>query len=584
MLVPLTLRPGIDKESTRYGAEGGWVDGDKVRFWMGSPQAIYGWEDIGSGASTVGICRGLFAYEDLSGNVYVAVGTSQRWYIWSGGVFYDVTPFRKSDIVSNPFTTTAGSNTVVITDIAHGAQTGDVVNVSNADSVGGVTIGGDFTVTRIDPVTLSVQVPQTATLSQTGGGANVNLSFYINVGLESGSAGVGYSVGPYGVAGYGTSRAGAPRAFRSVRLWSFDDFGQDVIGAYAGGPLYYFSTAAGLQSKAQQISQGPSSCEMLLVGKPDRHVIAYGADGDPMLVRWTSAGLYTDWTATQSNDAGSQRLQGGSRIVGAVQGEAGILVWTDTGLIQQSFIGFPYAFGFKEISSGCGLVAMKAAVIHNSIAYWMGVDNFYLYDGRVQPIPCPVRRYVFQDINLAQRAKFHAGVCRPFNEIWFFYCSAGSNEIDRYVSVSITDGTWHIGNMPRTAYVDGKSLLVPIATDPDGFLYKHETGTTANGAPLASRLTSAQMDFGEGDRFVFFDKIVPDFDFDGDADTATIAANIYNYPDASRFSTRGPYTITPTTAKISTRGRARTVDWTIQASNWWRLGKLRVNYQPDGSR
>lgn len=586
MLVPLQLKPGINTDITRYAGENAYIDGNLCRFFQGLWQTIDGWESL-SQQQFQGLVRGMLPYEGLDGTIYLIAGSDQRLGLFTGGVIFDVTPLRRSSISSDPFATLAGSSVVIVTDPAHDSVTGDIVNITNTAPVGGISISGDFVVTFISATQYSITVPdQTATLSTTGGGPSVNLNYYIEVGATSGSGGTGFGTGPYGDGTFGTPRGqNTPRSTRAVRTWTFDNWGQDAMCNYAGGPIFIKRTSDGNSGRATQIPNAPLNAECILVAMPQRQLIAFGAESggvvDPMLIRWSDSEDFTVWTATNLNEAGSFRIQGGARIVRALHGNQEILVFTDTHLHSMQFLGFPLVFGFTQLGEGCGLIAQNAAVTYNGIAYWFGVDNFYTYDGRIQVMDCPVRRRVFNDINLGQRAKFHAGFNKSYNEVWFYYCSAASDEIDRYVAVSVVDGTWHVGQLQRTSYVDGQSFNAPLACDASGNLFQHETGTTAAGLPLAWSMSTGLFEFGEGDRFMFVDKIIPDF-FLADGDSVTMTLDFFNYPNSP--PTSQAFTFTNQSTFQSLRKRCRAAQVVFSGTVPCRMGKPRLNIQPDGSR
>lgn len=584
MLIPLQLQPGINKEQTDTVNEGTFVDGNRIRFWQGMPESIGGWVKASDDKFT-GICRGMLVYEDTVGNISVAIGTHRKLEIWRGGRFFDITPLRRELTISNPFTTVAGSSIVTVDDNSHGANAGDIVVIGNSNAVGGVTVQGNYEILTATSDSYTIDVGTLASASTTGGGSSVDIGYYINIGAVAGGAGTGFGVGTYGRGTFGTPRTNQARNTRILRSWSFDAWGEDLVANFVGGPIFLHDTSNGTGNRAQQLPNAPKQSETILVSD-SRQIIAYGAESggiqDRMLVRWCDINNYNIWAASLGNSAGSYRLQGGSRLMAAVKARGDILVFSDTHLHLQHFSGAPYIYTFTGIGENGNLIASKAVAVLNNVTYWMGQKNFMVFDGRISTLPSPVQKYVYDNINKAHRGKIFAAVNADFNEVMFFYPDLTSVEPNRYVSINTVDGTWSIGEMSRTSWIGGRGLGFPVAVDSQGYMYYQEFGDKADGAPLISSVKSAYIDLGEGDRFLFWDKIIPDFKL---ADGASVSIKVYmrKYPNKTA-RTKGPFNVTNTTEKISSRGRGRQVAVEIISSSKWRMGKPRFDVQPDGNQ
>jgi hypothetical protein len=505
-LVSITLRPGINRQITPTLNEGGFSDGDRVRFPYGVPEAIGGWQKAYP-SKINGICRGLHAWSTLLNERLLSVGTHLGLYIGKGGVLYDITPA----------TFTPGTSNVI--------------------------------------------------------------------------GGTGYGVGPYGKGGYGTARIPLTTFGFYATDWSLDNWGEELVGAPRGGPIYNWKPVSGVTTKATEIPGAPASTKSLLVGMPERHLIALGAEVsgrlDPMLVRWSDVEDYTSWTASALNSAGSFSLQDGSEIISAQRSAQQILIWTDTSLISMRFIGLPFVYSFNTLGTNCGLCGPRAANVLNGTAFWRGRRSFYLYNGAVQTIPCDVYDECFVDVNEAQIGKTWCGVNSQFGEVTWFFPSKGSAENDKYATFStnprLSEGQrWTVGDIPRTAWLDADIFAAPIAASPDGYLYYHETGQTADGAPLNSFVETGVFDIGDGDSIPFLDQIIPDFE--GTQIAITIKAQ--NYPGIS-VRTKGPFLVTPTTRYLSPRLRGRQISLRFDCTHingFWRGGKNRVRLEEDGKR
>jgi hypothetical protein len=397
----------------------------------------------------------------------------------------------------------------------------------------------------------------------------------------------------WGTSTWGAGTWGTPRSTSSVilapRVWSLDTFGEDLVATYEESKIYTWDFSGGTTTRATAITNAPIQNTLVLVSNPDRHLVAFGThDGtssDALLVRWSSQENKTDWTATSTNTAGSQRLSGGSKIVGAKRAQGQVLVWTDTDLHSMQFTGPPFTFGFQQIASQCGAAGPNSMVVSNSVAYWIGQHNFYMYDGSVKPIESPVRRFVLDDLNLNQRSKITAGLNQEFHEVWWFYPSASSSENDKYVTYNYAEGSWAIGTLNRTAWIDREVYNLPIGIKSTGQVYDHETGDSDDGAAIAAHIQSADFDLAEGDELFLLTEFIPDITQGGGTVDLKIEGRLYPNDTATAF---GPYTITATTEKLDLRIRARQMNIRIESDtatgDRWRIGLPRINIQPDGRR
>lgn len=618
----LFLKPGIDKQNTEYGAEGGWIDGDYIRFRYGLPEKLGGWTNFSSSVNyLVGMPSEVFTWNDLQGSPYVMVGTNRKLYVFSGGTWVDITPIRSTTAAGDvTFAATNGSNIVTVTDAGHGAIAGDFVTFSGAVSLGGnitaALLNAEFQIqTVVNASTYRIQVGATANSSDSGnGGAAVVGQYQISVGSDVSYFDYGWGTGTWGLSTWGTPRPPSAGVTLYSRVWQLDNFGEDVICQLVDGGVYLWDTSAGLaNNRATAIAGAPTKSKYVLVSTPDRHLVCFGTETtigtpssqDPMFVRFSNQEDISTFTESVTNTAGGQRLTDGSTIVSAIRSRGQILIFTDTSIHGMQYVGPPYTFGFTQLGANCGCIGPHAAVDVNGLAFWMGTEAFYLFDGTVKKMPCTVQDYVFKDINLTQGTKTFAGVNSQFNEVTWWYCSFTSDYIDRFVTYNYLENVWSIGSMPRTSWVDIGTYDKPLASEylesstatPVGntiygltagraLIYNQEDGHDANGSPITSFIKSGYFDIGDGDNMLFMSRFVPDFK--NQIGDLTIHLLLRPYPQATASpSSLDPYTITPTTQKVDTRARGRQISLRIEGNtlgNNWRYGTLRVDIQPDGLR
>jgi len=621
-LLRLFLKPGIDKQNTEYGAEGGWIDGDYIRFRYGLPEKMGGWTEFGgTSPNFVGLASEVFTWNDLSGSPYMAVGTNRKLYVFYGGAWADITPIRVTTAAGDvTFAAVNGSPTITVTDTSHGAIQGDFVTFSgvSAGGLGGAItqaiLQSEFEITQVLGVnSYTITAPVNANSSDVGnGGAAVVGQYQINIGSPVNYNDFGWGTGTWGLSTWGTPRPPSASLLLFARVWQFDTFGQVLIAQLADGAIYEWNPSSGLTVRATAISGAPTKSTYALVSTPDRHLVCFGtettigtpATQDPMFVRFSNQEDRNQFVESATNTAGGQRLTDGSRIITAVRSRGQILIWTDTSLHGQQYVGPPYTFGFQQLGANCGCIGAHAAVDVNGVAYWMSLDAFYVFDGTVKKLPCTVQDFVFKDLNFTQGFSINAGVNTQFNEVTWWYASADSTYIDRFVTYNYLENVWSVGSMARTSWVDLGTFSKPIAADydPDSTaatlttiygltagrsqVYNQEVGYNANGSPIESYITSGYFDLGDGDNMMLMSRFIPDFK--NQLGNLTVRLRLRAYPQASVVpSSLDPYTVTPTTQKIDTRARGRQISLTIEstaADTNWRYGTMRVDIQPDGLR
>jgi len=692
-LKKLVLKPGVNRENTRYTNENGWYESDKVRFRQGTPEKIGGWARI-SVFAFVGVCRSLWNWITLENLNLIGVGTNLKFYLENGGEYYDITPIRAAAVLSNPFTTTNTSATVLVTDVAHGAANGDYVSFSNVATVGGLNLNGEFQITLIDADTYNITASTTATSGATGGGTTVSAVYQINTGVAYETPLTGWGAGAWGSGTWGFS--GTSNA--ALRLWSQNNFGEDLIYGYRGSPIYYWDASFGLspavftvtiaspavvttsislvnntpvvltntgypsalptgltvgttyyvknstgttfnlsatpggasintsgsQSGLHYImpngvnitslsgsSDAPIIQNFIYISDVSRFVFAFGCNDyastvqSPMLIRWSDQESLTNWTPSATNQAGSVTLSHGSSIVTSIQTRQEILVWTDSAIYSLQYIGPPVVWSSQLMGDNISILGQNAAAQASGVVYWMGVDKFYMYDGRLQTLSCDLRRYIYQDINLDQNQQVFASTNEGFNEVWWFYCSTGSFTVDRYVVYNYLEKVWYYGTMARTAWLDSGLRDYPIAATYSYNLVNQEFGLDNNetGTPVGieAYISSAEFDIDDGDRFGFVWRMLPDLTFSG-SDASPTPEVVYTlYPMQNSGSGTGTpatanvdkltgaqYTVTEGfTGQINTRVRGRQLILKVGSSNLgttWQLGSTRIDIRPDGRR
>jgi hypothetical protein len=622
-LKKLLFKPGVNKENTRYTTEGGWYDCDKIRFRQGTPEKIGGWQQI-SAATFLGVCRSLWNWVTLGGINLVAVGTNLKYYIERGGAYYDVTPIRSTTAAGDvTFAATSGSATLTVSDTGHGALQGDFVTFSGAVSLGGnitaAVLNQEYQIASvINANSYTITATATANASDIGnGGASVVAAYQIPVGAAiqipiEGWGGGAWSSGTWGFGGISAE---------PLRLWSQSNFGEDLVMAYRGGELYYWDSSGGtsnnravLVSSLAGASDVPSIVNIAFVSDIYRFAMCFGANElgdsilDPMLIRWSDQEDVTDWTPSATNQAGSVRLSHGSEIVSVIQARQEILVLTDSSIYSLQYLGAGAGvWGAQILGDNISVASQNACSLASGIVYWMGVDKFYMYDGRVQTLKCDLRKYVFQDINTEQLGQVISGTNEGFNEVWWFYPSLNSKTNDRYVVYNYHEQVWYYGTMARTAWLDSGLRDYPLAATYNYNLVNHEQGVDDNetGTPVAieAYISSSEFDIDDGHNFGFVWRMLPDISFNGSTGASPNAIFTLipmknagsGYTDPQSVGGESYATVTRTatipieafTGQVYTRVRGRQLVFKVESDGLgtaWQLGAPRIDIRPDGRR
>jgi len=871
-LQKILFKPGVNRENTRYTTEGGWYDGDKVRFRQGTPEKIGGWAQISS-YTFKGLCRSLWSWASLSGVPWIGIGTSLKYYIEQGLGYYDVTPIRATTgniPLTGPFAATSGSTTVTVTAASHGATNGDFVSFRGAialstqtytadagtdfitfttalannlsleifttgtapaglavntryyvvnatgttcqlalsnggapiDITGtgtgtqtfaletGITaavLNSNFQVSKVTSNTYEITVPVAATVYDTGtGGSLVSAYYEMHIGADVVTAITGWGAGQWGKGTWGNGQS----SLQYPRVWNANNFGQDLLAGYRGGPLYYWNASTNISPVKFDSITNPSQTFTVTIASPavvtwtgvnnlpngtpvkltttgalptglntttTYYVVNAGTDGtnkcrlstsvggaaintsgtqsgtqtmlsptvfaypnglinntalmletngtlptgfttgltyyvvqanssantfqlsataygsaiiassaavgsayvasrmlpitslagsdgyaplfqnyfllsdasrftivfgtneiggtelDPMLIRWSDQESLTTWYPQATNQAGFVRLSHGSEIITALQVRQEILVWTDSSLYSLQYLGAPYVWGSQLLMDNISIVSQNAAALASGVTYWMGLDKFYKYDGRVQTMRCDLRQYIFQDINRDQFGQIFSGTNEGFNEVWWFYCSANSTTIDKYVIFNYAEDVWYYGNMARTAWSDSALSGYPVAATYESNLVFHEYGNDDNvtGTPAAinAYITSSEFDIGDGHNFGFVWRLLPDVTFRGSSVTSPAVPTVTMYMQPLQNSgsgyttpasvggsdnqpvvqTRAPTAVQVEefTGQINVRVRGRQMSFKIESDQLgcqWQLGSPRMDIRPDGRR
>ena len=698
-LSKILFKPGVNRENTRYTTEGGWYECDKIRFRQGNPEKIGGWTQFAFDTFQ-GVCRSLWNWVTLAGESLVGVGTNLYFYILKGGAYYNITPIRKTLILTNPFVATLGSSVIRITEVDHGCLNNDTVIYSGSGITGlggnitAAVLTGTFQIAFIDDDNYTITVSATANatdVSGSPGGGTVVTQYETNTGNTYQVPLTGWGAGPWGGGTWGNGVAEPT----SLYIWNQQNFGEDLIYGPRGQGLYYWSanvgyspiqstisiaapgvitlpvgfslpngttisftstgalptgltvgavyfvvnstgitfnvsltingtpiTTSGGQSGLQFISAkginladvGDDDCPIfqnnLIVSDTSRFILVFGTNDysstalNPMLIRWSGQEDPFTWTPSITNQAGSLQLSHGSEIVTAIQTRQEIIVFTDTALYSMQYVGPPFVWSSQLLGDNVSIAGPNAVALASGVIFWMGVDKFYKYDGRVQTLNCDLRRYIFQDFNALQSQQVYASTNEGFNEVWWFYCSANSTAVDRYVVYNYLENVWYYGTMARTAWLDSGLLSYPIATTYNGKIVQHEDGVDdaedPNAVlPIAANISSSEFDIGDGHNFGFVWRILPDLTFSGSSSSVTPQVTMTLYPLQNSGSgvtstasasvvKSSTYVITEQfTGQIYTRARGRQLIFKISSADLgttWQLGAPRIDIRQDGRR
>ncbi len=650
-LQTLKFKPGVNRESTTLANEGGWFESDKVRFRSGYPEKIGGWaKDSGTASATLqppagsywGVARSLYNWINLSGSNLLGIGTNLKYYIQNtiGGMFNDVTPIRLvSAAGAATFAATDGSNIITVSDAGSNVLVGDFVTFSGAASLGG-NIDADIlnaehqVASYISSGSYTIVVSATANASDSGnGGASVVATYQISGGSDVFTVGVGWGSGGWsGVTpgfsstGWGVSAPAGLGIGIQLRTWSQAAYGEDLIINPRGDGLYYWANNASptIFDRAVLLNSGspppfdtdvdcPEVCNFVLVSDSSRFVLSFGvndygsSDLDPLLVRWSDQENYAVWSPAVTNQAGSFRLSAGSEIICAQQTRQEVLVFTDSSVYSMQYQGPPFVWGFQPLGSNSSIAGPNAVITVHDVTYWMGVDKFYVYNGRVQTLPCDLRQFVFDDINLSQQFQIFAGINDAFSEVWWYYCSANSDTIDKYVVYNYLENNWYYGNLARTAWIDTPLRDVPVAAGYGGQILYHETGNDDGSvnppAPIECFIQSSDFDIGEGHNFGFVWRIIPDLTFDGSTTptpSVDFSVRPRQFPGSPYGATNNPavtsnnnyntqrvYNVQQFTPQVNVRLRGRQMAFKVGSTGLgvaWQLGAPRIDIRPDGKK
>ena len=613
-LKKLLLKSGVNRENTRYTSEGGWYECDKIRFRQGTPEKIGGWQRI-SATTFQGVCRSLWNWVTLGSQNLIAVGTNLKYYIENGGAYNDITPLRATVTLTNPFATTSGSPIVTVTDANGGYTDGDFVTYSGASAVGGLTLNGEYQITLTTTTNeYTIDAGSAASSTATGGGT-VTAAYQINIGTAFAIPLTGWGASSWGSGTWGVGVTST----ESIRLWSQSNFGEDLFFAHRGGVPLYWDASSGVETRGVYVSSlagasdVPTIVNLAFVSDIFRFAFCFGANDfgssvlDPMLLRWSDQEDISNWTPAATNQAGSLRLSDGTEIIDAIQARQEVLVWTDSALYGLQYLGAPEVWGAQLLGTNITIASPNSAVYSNNIAYWMGTNKFYYYDGTVKTLPCEVRSYVFDDFNQEQADQVICGSNEQFDEIWWFYCSAGATRNDRYVVYNYVENVWYYGNLARSAWIDSDLREFPIAATFNNNLVLQENGVDDNetGTPTAvtATITSTQFDLDDGDRFMLINKMLPDMTFTGStagSPAATMTLNPLENSGSGRYDPasvggNSSATVTRTavlpveefTGQVFTRVRGRQMSIKIESTELgvtWKLGAPRMDMRPDGRR
>jgi len=683
---------------------GGWYESEKVRFRSGSPEKIGGWARISS-TTFLGVCRSLWNWITLGSLNLIGVGTNLKFYIEQGGVYNDVTPIRASSTINNnPFALTA-STTVTVTDTSHGAITGDFVTFSGAVDIGSgstnvtaAVLNLEFQITVLTAntytITLSVTPNAAAIAGSPGGGASVVAAYQISVGPEFQVPLVGWGAGGWGLGTWGNGVTSTI----ALRIWSQNNFGEDLVFNPRSGGLYYWDATNGVTTRAVLVSslggdvtftdssstglptvvtatitftagEGlqfaggtlptgisaattyyvtavvglsfglldssgsaistsstgtdvyislienvPSVVNYSFVSDASRFVFAFGCNDygsnvlNPMLVRWSNQESVTEWLPASTNQAGSVQFSHGSQIVSAIQARQEIVVFTDSSVYSLQYVGAPIVWSSQLLGDNISIYGPNAVALGSGTVYWMGVDKFYKYDGRIQTLRCDLRQYIFSDINKSQNLQVFASTSEGFNEVWWFYCSAGSYTVDKYVVYNYAEDIWYYGLMGRTAWLDSGLRDYPLAATYAYNLVNHEEGVDDNitGTPvaIAALISSSEFDIEDGHNFGFIWRVLPDMTFrDSDGDLTPQATMTLIPMQNSGSGANNPRSTAGTsnatiqriatapieefTGQVYIRVRGRQLIFQMESNRLgtqWQLGAPRIDIKTDGRR
>ena len=607
MLSKVNIAPGIDKETTNYGAEGRWIDCNNVRFRAQLPEKIGGWTKLVA-PKICGVVRAQKTWYSTAGVRFMALGTDRKLYVYSEGVVNDITPTRIQSTLSGPFTAN-GTATITVAHTNHGATEGDFVTYSGATALNGADFNAEYEITSIVDAN-SYTITHTGNVSSGTGGGTVTATYQLNVGSPTSSFGFGWGTATWNAGSWNTPRTSSA-IFVEATYWSFDILGEDLFAIRNNGALYRWVLSGGVATPAQLVTQAPGTSRFLLITN-GQFVLCLGTEetiGTPgtqnnMLIRWSAQRDYTSWTFTslRENASGSEQVQEGSKIMAAARSRGSVLVWTDASLNILTLIGGDAVFSIQQVGSSCGAVSPFCWAEVNGVSYWMSQTAFYIFDGSVKKLDCTVQSYVFDDLDTTSQVQVYAGINVDFNEVTWFYPSKGSTVINRSVTYNYLEDVWYTNTgFARTAWSDRGVYSNPFAsryypndlptnetirgiTAGASQIYRHEDGLNDDGGAMTCSLTSGDIDIEDGDQVYHISRVIPDFK--SLAGTINVGLNFLNYPTSTtprNFNSN----VTPTTKHFSVRGRGRQSNIVLTSNaldSNWRFGTFRYDITPDGSR
>tara|TARA_R110002051_G_scaffold80388_1_gene144313 strand:- start:2560 stop:4431 length:1872 start_codon:yes stop_codon:yes gene_type:complete len=618
----LRYKPGVNRDVTSFTNEGGWIDSEKVRFRLGFPEKIGGWVKYTLN-TFLGSARTLFPWTALDGSKYIAVGSSVKYYIVQGDDFNDITPIRQTTTGEATFSAANGATVATVTDGSHGVNSGDFVTFSDAASLGGnvtaAVLNKEYEIISVPTVnTFTINLSVTANGSDTGnGGGSTVAAYQIDCGLDTQVGGTGWGAGTWQRGTWGS--AFGTGVSTELALWNQDNYGEDLLLNIRDGAIFYWRKAGGLAARAINLvdisgaNNAPTVAKQVMVSDNSRHVIAFGTNTfgtfvqDPLLVRFSSSESLTDWAPSPTNSAGDLRIGSGSTFVTAIETKREIVIFTDSTLHSMQYIGAPFSFGIQPLSTGITIMGPNAAVAVEDAVFWMGQDSFYLYEGGTQQLPCMVKDKVFFDFNYSQKNKVYAAHNAEFSEVTWYYCSdtnsvanSGTGQNNLYVTYNYAEKVWYYGTLGRSAFIDRGTFQYPIGAE-GGYLYNHEVGYDDDGSAMTASIEASPIDMGEGERFVFISKIIPDITFQGstgNSPSVAMTLSMQDYP-GSPYGQAESETVTSSaistttvpfeqfTTKADIRLRGRSFAFKIGSTALgvrWRLGSPRIHLRQDGRR
>lgn len=593
LLKVINVKPGINKNDSPYQSEGTYVSCQWMRFLHDNPMKMGGYQTVPASVSYEGVARDSTSWVDLRGDRWFAVGTNSQLSIYNGQLFTDITPVQTSVFATSVFSTTLGSTVISASVAGFNGVAGDFVAITSVN-VDGIVLSGTYAITSAGSNgSFNFNAATTASSTVTNDGSTT-LQFLIPTGRKSAGAVGGWGSGPWGGTGSTGWGVGVTSVDVELRTWVLDTWGEDLIANYRGGGIYLWDRTLGTGVRAAQISGAPTQANSIAVINPPRILCVYGTsaylgDFDPLLVRWSSNEDYTQFNPAVTNASGELRLQDGNEIIRAIPSKQETVIFTDTGVYRQNYIGGDFVFSIEKAGANCGLIGPQAAVDVNGVVYWMSTAGFFLYNGAVQKLDCTVYNNIFNKtygdgVNFAQQFKVHCGVNTEFSEIIWLYPSRNSDENDRYVIYNYQDGLWYDGILARTTWIDASVFDRPIATGVSSTTFYHEVGTDANSDEIPAILQTGLFDVDEGSSMFLVDQYVPDYK--NQAGTFTVQFTFKKYPDSSEEFIKGPFNMSGK-SNLYFRGRGRIMQMSYALSGVGsniQIGKTRLRIAPDGLR